>query len=207
MRFTERSTTASAGTLWRDVLNAKEMAMLNKSLRLPPIYVTARDRGRLQALLAARRRFIPDTVRADLQRELGRAIVCGENNIPADVVTMNSRAVYRPDPGAQPQSRTLIYDEDYSSVGGTVSVLTATGAALLGLRAGSRMPYVTRDGERRILVLEEVAYQPEAHGRASRDPYRPWPTLGEQSGDIIRFRLRANRREDGSPDDNGPSAA
>ena len=177
------------------------------SLRLPPIYVTARDRNRLHALLAARRRFIPETVRADLRRELGRAIVCGENNIPADVVTMNSRALYRPDPGAEPQSRTLIYDEDHSSVGGTISVLTATGAALLGLRAGSRMPYLTRDGERRVLVLERVAYQPEAQGRASRDPYRPWPVLDQESGDVVRFQPRAARRTDGSPDDNGPNAA
>jgi hypothetical protein len=121
---------------------------------------------------------------------------------------MNSRALYRPDPGAEPQSRTLIYDEDHSSVGGTISVLTATGAALLGLRAGSHMPYVTRDGERRMLVLERVAYQPEAQGRvSSRDPYRPWPTLDHESGDIIRLQPRAARRTDGRPDDDGPNAA
>jgi regulator of nucleoside diphosphate kinase len=173
------------------------------SVRLPPIYVTARDRGRLHALLAARHRFIPDSVRADLWRELGRAIVCTENDLPTDVVTMNSRALYRPDPGAELQSRTLIYDEDHSSVGGTVSVVTATGAALLGLRAGSRMPYVTREGERRMLVLEKVAYQPEAHGRGGRDPYRRWPIAGRQSGDVIRLRTRT----EGGPDDGGPDAA
>ena len=173
------------------------------NVRLPPIYVTARDRGRLHTLLAARQRFIPDSVRADLWRELGRAIVCTENDLPGDVVTMNSRALYRPDPGAELQSRTLIYDEDHSSVGGTVSVVTATGAALLGLRAGSRMPYVTRDGERRMLVLEQVAYQPEAHGRVGRDPHRRWPAAGPRSGDIIQLRPRLGT----GSDDGGPDAA
>jgi regulator of nucleoside diphosphate kinase len=144
----------------------------NASFRLPTIYVTARDRNRLEMLLATRHRFIPDTVHAELRRELARAVVCGDDDIPTDVVTMNSRALFRPDLGGELQSRTLIYDDDHSSIGGTISVVTATGAALLGLREGSRMPYVTRDGERRVLVLEKVAYQPEAHGRGESDPYR-----------------------------------
>lgn len=175
--------------------------------QLPPIYVTVRDRSRLHTLLAARHRFIPSAVRADLWRELGRAIVCTESDIPGDVVTMNARALFRPDPGAAVQSRTLIYDEDHSSVGGTISVVTATGAALLGLRAGSRMPYVTRDGERRMLVLEQVAYQPEAQGRTGRDPYRRWPAADTQGGDIIRLPTRPTARAGTGPDDGGPDAA
>ena len=178
------------------------------SNRLPPIYVTARDRNRLHALLATRSRFIPDTVRAELWRELARAIVCSEHDIPGDVVTMNSRALFRADPSGEVQSRTLIYDEDHSSIGGTVSVVTATGAALLGLRAGSRMPYVTRDGERRMLVLEDVVYQPEAQGRTGSDPYRRWPSAGTQGGDVIRLPTRATARMSRSaPDDDGPDAA
>jgi regulator of nucleoside diphosphate kinase len=179
----------------------------NESLRLPTVYVTARDRSRLQLLLAARHRFIPDPVRADLRRELVRAVVCDENDIPGDVVTMNSRALFRADPGGELQSRTLIYDEDHSSVGGTISVVTAAGAALLGLREGSRMPYVTRDGERRVLVLERVAYQPEAQSRVTRGPYRRWPNAGAR-GSIVPLRTPAAPHADRSePDDSGPDAA
>jgi regulator of nucleoside diphosphate kinase len=169
--------------------------------------VTARDRSRLETLLSTRHRFIPDTVHADLQRELARAVVCYDDDIPRDAVTMNSRALFRADIGGAAQSRTLIYDEDYSSVGGTISVVTPTGAALLGLREGSRMPYVTRDGERRILVLERVAYQPEAEGRADRNPHRQWPDPDSHRGDVIRLRTRPAPQTDREPDGSGPDAA
>lgn len=176
------------------------------SIRLPTIYVTTRDRNRLYALLATQIRFIPDAVRAELERELSRAVVCAEDEIPPDVVTMNSRALFRADLGAEPQSRTLIYDDGHSILGGTVSVTTATGMALLGLREGSRMPYANIDGERRVLVLERVAYQPEACGRAGVDPYRPWPKPPAQSGTVSVLRQPPRRRGE-SPDDSGPGAA
>jgi regulator of nucleoside diphosphate kinase len=129
-----------------------EMAMFENAFdRLPPIYITTRDRSRLRTLLEQRGRSIPDVVRASLERELARAIICSEDSVPPDVVTMNSRALFSTDLGAEPQSRTLIYDDGYSLLGGTVSITTALGAALLGLRAGSRMPYVNIDGERRVL--------------------------------------------------------
>jgi regulator of nucleoside diphosphate kinase len=180
----------------------------NPPFRLPTIYVTARDRNRLEALLTSQHRFIPDTVHAELRRELARAVVCDDDDIPRDVVTMNSRALFRAHPGGELQSRTLIYDEDHSTVGGTISVITTTGAALLGLRAGSRMPYVTRDGERRMLVVEDVVYQPEAQARLGGDPYRRWPPRAAPGGDMIALRPQPPARmKQGDPDGDGPDAA
>lgn len=151
---------------------------------------------------------MPDIVRASLERELSRAVICAEDEIPADVVTMNSRALFRADLGAEPQSRTLIYDDGHSILGGTVSVMTATGTALLGLREGSRMPYANIDGERRVLVLERVAYQPESNGRAGADPFRPWPKPPEPSGTVVPLPLRPKPLRPGKPtDDPGPDAA
>jgi regulator of nucleoside diphosphate kinase len=175
--------------------------------RLPAIYITARDRDRLQVLLANSRRFIPDRVRVDLQRELARAVICQEDDIPPDVVTMNARAIFRVDPGTEAQSRTLIFDDDHSSLGGTISITTATGAALIGLREGSQMPFANSDGERRVLVLERVAYQPEAHGRGANDPFRRWPAAG--GGEIVAFPRRTvpAPRRGSPPDDPGPNAA
>lgn len=178
------------------------------SVRLPTIYVTARDRSRLHALLARRGRSVPEPIRASLERELARAVVCAENAVPDDVVTMNARALFRADVGAEPQSRTLIYDDDYAILGGTVSVLTAAGAALLGLRAGSRMPYINIDGERRVLILDRVAYQPEAHGRIDADPYRRWPPTTGAGGTVVALPLRKTpARREPPPDDPGPDAA
>jgi regulator of nucleoside diphosphate kinase len=187
-----------------------EMAMFENAFdRLPPIYITTRDRSRLRTLLEQRGRSIPDVVRASLERELARAIICSEDSVPPDVVTMNSRALFSTDLGAEPQSRTLIYDDGYSLLGGTVSITTALGAALLGLRAGSRMPYVNIDGERRVLVLTSVPYQPEAQGRGGSNPLRRWPQAAVRENNVITLPLRRMPRKsaDWNPDDPGPNAA
>lgn len=143
---------------------------------LPPVMVTSNDARRLRAMLSRRRDRIDDAVLRFLSSELDRAIVCQPDIMPPNVVTMNSRVFFRRHFGQPVLSRTLVYDEDYAVVGGTLSVFTPLGAALLGLRDGSRMPYVSREGIRYVAVVERVAYQPEGEGRLQRAPYRYWPS-------------------------------
>lgn len=142
---------------------------------LPPVMVTSNDARRLRAMISEARGEVDDAVLRFLSSELDRAIVCQPDIMPPNVVTMNSRIFFRRHFGQPVLSRTLVYDEDYAVVGGTLSVFTPLGAALLGLRDGSRMPYVSRDGIRYVAVLERVAYQPEGEGRLQRAPYRYWP--------------------------------
>ena len=68
------------------------------------------------------------------------------------------------------------------------------------------MPYANIDGQRRVLVLERVAYQPEASGRIGVDPYRPWPKPPAQSRTVIVLRPPP-RRHGRPPDNSGPDAA
>jgi regulator of nucleoside diphosphate kinase len=160
---------------------------------LPPVYLTLHDCSRLRALLATERVRVAPQVRSALMREIDRATLCPSPAIPADVVTMHSRVVFRPHPGQPQETRTLCYDEEDALVGGTLPILTPLGAALLGLRSGAAMPYEALDGRLLLAMVEAVPYQPQAHGRSLGQLRRAGPA-----------RSAGARRPD---DDPGPSAA
>lgn len=153
---------------------------------LPPLFITSRDHRRLRALVDASRHKANASVVRFLVAELDRAAIYRPDMIPPGVVTMNSRVFFRPDLNCPLESRTLVYEDDYAVLGGTVSVLTPLGSALIGLREHSAMPYVSLDGTRRMLVVERVAYQPEGEGRLMRAPYRYWPKAHRDHKDVDR---------------------
>lgn len=143
---------------------------------LPRIMVTRRDHDRLRTVIERARGCVDDEVVGFLGRELDRAVICRIGVVPRDIVTMNSRVFYRRHVGLPIETRTLVYDEEDGAVGATLPVLSPLGAALLGVRAGGRMPYATIDGARWVAAVEWIAYQPEAEGRLLRAPYRYWPS-------------------------------
>jgi regulator of nucleoside diphosphate kinase len=80
----------------------------------------------------------------DLLFELGRAAVVRDEALPPDVVRMGSTVVasiY----GGEPQRLRLSYPHELGFDG--LSILSAAGTALLGLRAGQSMTWTDRDGK------------------------------------------------------------
>jgi regulator of nucleoside diphosphate kinase len=131
---------------------------------LPPVYLSTRDYGRLESLASLH--LSSDTpIARFLSAELQRAVVCQPNDIFADVVTLNSRVLFRTDTTRYADARVLVYPDRYFPTGQYLSILSPLGVALLGLREGSRMPFVDRQGSRCNVVVEKVAYQPEAPAR------------------------------------------
>jgi regulator of nucleoside diphosphate kinase len=145
---------------------------------LPQIVVTRRDYDRLRAVAENARGRVDAGIVHFLDRELDRAAICRTGVVPRDVVTMKSRVFYRRHAGLPIETRTLVYQKEDGAVGGTLPILSPLGVALLGLRAGSRMPYASIDGTRWLASVEWIAYQPEAEGRLLRAPYRYWPKTG-----------------------------
>ena len=141
------------------------------NVELPPVYLTMHDRERLRTLTASKRVQDDDNLCCLLRREIDRATICTPHTVPSDVVTLNSRVLYR-SVGGQLKCGTLVYDDNVAVVGAAVAVFTPIGVALLGLRVGFRMPYLSQQGERSLLVVERVAYQPEAYGRLNRGRFR-----------------------------------
>ena len=98
-----------------------------------------------------------------LEEELDRAQVLAPAEIPADVVTMNSRVRVTDLDRGDNMVVTIVYPRLASAAKGRVSVLAPIGTALLGSRAGETVEWQTPGGVRRLRV-DEVLYQPEAAG-------------------------------------------
>ncbi|KUM05121.1 nucleoside diphosphate kinase regulator [Chromobacterium subtsugae] len=130
----------------------------------PAITVSSLDYERLAALLETCEQGHP--VAGRLEAELERAEVVEPEAMPANVITMNSRARIRLGDG-QEKLLTLVYPREADSEQGRISVLAPIGAALLGLSIGQDMQWPTPSGTTRLTVLE-IVYQPEAAGEYHR---------------------------------------
>lgn len=129
----------------------------------PALVISELDATRLEALLLA----LPDHAfagRAALEEELARADIREPQAMPPNVVTMNSTVRFRMSSSSQDRCLTLVYPQDVSGAGDTVSILAPVGSALLGLAQGDEIEWPRPDGGSMRVLLEEVVYQPERAG-------------------------------------------
>jgi regulator of nucleoside diphosphate kinase len=131
----------------------------------PSITITRLDLQRLEHLLDSLDDFGPGAVA--LQAELDRADVVGHDEVPAGVVTMNSRVHCREESSGKDYHLTLVYPQNAGGEG-TVSILAPVGSALLGLSVGQHIDWMAPGGKVLKLTLLAVEYQPEAAGEYSR---------------------------------------
>jgi regulator of nucleoside diphosphate kinase len=131
----------------------------------PAITITRLDLQRLERLLDSLEDFGPAA--QALETELARAQVVGHAEVPAGVVTMNSRVHCREESSGKDYHLTLVYPQDAGGEG-TVSILAPVGCALLGLTVGQHIDWPAPSGKTLKLTLLAVEYQPEAAGEYSR---------------------------------------
>lgn len=131
----------------------------------PTITITRLDLQRLERLLDSLEEFGPGA--EALQAELARAEVVGHDEVPAGVVTMNSRVHCREESNGKDYHLTLVYPQDAGGEG-TVSILAPVGSALLGLTVGQHIDWPAPGGKQLKLTLLAVEYQPEAAGEYDR---------------------------------------
>ena len=112
----------------------------------PDITISSLDAERLELLLEALK---PDaTGRAELEAELARASVVEPQQMPANVVTMNSTVKFVMQSSGEAFEMTLVYPKDADSSGKTVSILAPVGSALLGLTQGDEIEWPNPASER-----------------------------------------------------------
>lgn len=131
----------------------------------PSIIVSSLDYERLSALLAGEAGH-SETGRA-LEAELDRADIVEPEQMPANVVTMNSRVRFRLDNGEE-KELTLVYPHDADDTPRHISVLAPIGSALLGMSVGQSMDWPLPGGGHTVLTIDAVTYQPEAAGELHR---------------------------------------
>lgn len=128
---------------------------------LPAITVTRFDLERLERLL--------DRVGGGgnldlLKQELDRAEVVEPEDVPPDVVTMNSRVRVRDEASGEESEFQLVFPAAADAEKGAVSILAPIGSALLGLRVGAVIEWPVPDGRARRIRVVALPYQPEAAG-------------------------------------------
>ena len=135
--------------------------------REQPILITSQDMQRLQRLVDVHARGRNAQVLEDLDEELARAVVVSQEEIPPDVVTMNSRVVFEDERTGRRREVSLVYPHQADSVD-KVSVFAPVGAALLGLSVGQSIDWPLPENRNVRLRIVSVIYQPEAAGDLDR---------------------------------------
>lgn len=129
------------------------------------IHITELDRKRLLDLIQAAQsgEYRRSVYLEDLRGELERAQIVAPQEIPGDVITMNSTVTLTDLDTEEQETYTLVYPEDADMAQDKVSVLAPIGTAMLGYRVGDVFEWEVPSGKRRLRVAK-ILYQPEASG-------------------------------------------
>jgi len=121
---------------------------------LPTVVIDEAYYDRLESLaLGGMERSLAAAER--LLEELERAEVLPSEQVPANVVNIGSKMIYRDEDTGQNHSAVLVFPGEADISQQRISVLTPVGAALIGLSEGQSINWLSRDGrERRLTVLE-----------------------------------------------------
>jgi regulator of nucleoside diphosphate kinase len=126
------------------------------------IFITEKDLERLERLLSGVGHS-PNIKK--LREELDRATVVRSEDIPSNVVTMNSRVAFKEMDTENESEVTLVYPSDADVNQGKISILAPVGAALLGLSVGDEIKWPLPSGKIRTYKIVSVLFQPEAAGQ------------------------------------------
>jgi regulator of nucleoside diphosphate kinase len=130
------------------------------------IYITEFDMKRLKGLIKfARDRWDKRVVNylEELDEELDRAEVVRPEEIPMDVITMNSTFRLIDVDSGEHFVYTLVFPAQADSANGKISILAPVGTAVLGCRVGDTVEWKVPAGLKKLRV-KGIIYQPEAAG-------------------------------------------
>lgn len=98
-----------------------------------------------------------------LKEELSRAEIVANDELPVDVVSMNSKVIFKDLDTDKESVVTLVYPQDANIDEGKISIFAPVGSALIGLRVGQVINWPLPNGkEKRIQVVSvsSISIQP-----------------------------------------------
>ncbi|NLE23442.1 MAG: nucleoside diphosphate kinase regulator [Actinobacteria bacterium] len=131
------------------------------------IVITQNDADRLRQLIDALDDLSGRSDLTALLAELDRSTIVAPEDIPPDVVTMNSTVVLHEIERDQEKTISLVFPADADIDAGAISVLAPVGTAILGFKKGDVVEWPVPAGLRRFRI-EKILYQPEAAGDMDR---------------------------------------
>lgn len=118
--------------------------------QLPSLVISQEDYTKISTLLSVSKAPIAE----QLEEELDRAELVPSEELPQDIVAMNSQVTFVDLDTDKEQSVTLAYPHEANIEENKVSILAPVGAALIGLRVGQMIDWPIADGKvRRIKVV------------------------------------------------------
>ncbi|MBP7174889.1 MAG: nucleoside diphosphate kinase regulator [Thermoclostridium sp.] len=127
------------------------------------IYITEVDKERLKRLLEGV--FFDDSITekaiSDLEHEIERATVVKPEELPENIITMNSRALLYLNGDESEVS--LVYPDDADWSEQKLSIFSPIGMAILGYSEGDTIQWEVPSGVTEIQI-QKILYQPEAAG-------------------------------------------
>ena len=128
------------------------------------IFITQFDLDRLNVLIAEKRAAGGDhSYLNDLVEELRQAEIVDSHEVPADVITMNSRVRLEDAETGEQMVLSLVFPQDADIDEGRISILAPIGTGMIGFKEGDLIEWPVPAGVRKLKVLE-ILYQPEAAG-------------------------------------------
>lgn len=128
----------------------------------PNIIISSLDVERLEKILEA----LPHGAvgKEELEIELERAEIVEPEEIPANVVTMNSTVRFKVASSNEEFEYTLVYPKDADGSKHKISILAPVGSAMLGLKEGNEIEWPKPGGGSLMVHIDKIVYQPEREG-------------------------------------------
>ncbi len=129
------------------------------------IFITDFDMKRFKWLISNTHRFDKMDIKhlKQLEIELANAEIVEPKDIPADVVTMNSKVRIKFLDTNEEKIFTLVFPFDADLEQDKLSILAPIGVAIIGYKTGETIEWDFPKGKRQIKI-EEIIYQPEREG-------------------------------------------
>jgi regulator of nucleoside diphosphate kinase len=131
----------------------------------PALYVTDNDLGHLRHIVAEAHWQNPHAL-DDIERleaELARRLPVPAEEIPGDVITLNTRVGLLDLETGEAFACTVVLPKDADITQFKISILAPIGLAILGHRVGDTIEWLVPAGVQRLMITM-VLYQPEAAG-------------------------------------------
>ncbi|AGV20175.1 MULTISPECIES: nucleoside diphosphate kinase regulator [Vibrio] len=129
------------------------------------IYISSLDMNRITALLDKMPNIAAELV--ELEAELDRATVLEPEQMPDNVVTMNSTVEFKFSGEDRTMTKTLVYPSELKS-SDDISIFAPVGSALIGLSVGQKLDWPMPNNQVKTIEIVDITYQPERCGALNR---------------------------------------
>ncbi len=123
------------------------------------LILSSSDVNRVREILSVEPSDSADPVRRMLQDTLSRARIVQPDALPADVVTLDSRFVFRDEDSGRDRDCWLVSPAEADASTNRMSVLSSLGATLFGARVGDSLVWRLPRGGERLVTVTSVLQQ------------------------------------------------